>query len=93
MFASIILRRYIKVIRRKGVKMSFIDWLIVLVPVACVIGFGWYTRRFVVGVSDFLVAGRVCNRYVITTGNLANALGLGRYHFTAPDLASDMLFE
>lgn len=56
--------------------MSLIDWLIVLVPVAGVMFLGWYVRRYIVGVSDFLAAGRLCHRYVISTATLANALGL-----------------
>ena len=56
--------------------MSFADWLIVLIPTALVMGIGIYSRRLISGVSDFIVAGRVCNRYVLTTGDMANALAL-----------------
>lgn len=56
--------------------MSWIDWVITMVPVAGVLFMGWYSRRYIVGVSDFMVAGRVCRRYVLTTSNMANALGL-----------------
>ncbi len=56
--------------------MTWYDWLIVLIPVTLVIGVGWYVRRYIVGVSDFLVAGRICHRYVIGTSDLANGLGL-----------------
>ncbi len=45
-------------------------------PVAFIMFMGWYVRRYILGVSDFLVCGRVCRRYVITTANMANALGL-----------------
>ncbi|MBR3085899.1 MAG: sodium:panthothenate symporter [Kiritimatiellae bacterium] len=56
--------------------MSFIDWLILVVPVAIVMGMGFYTRRYVRGVSDFLSAGRLCGRYVICMGDVANALSV-----------------
>lgn len=56
--------------------MSLFDWLIVIMPVAFIMFMGWYVRRYILGVSDFLVCGRVCRRYVITTANMANALGL-----------------
>ena len=56
--------------------MNWIDWLIVIIPVAFIMYMGYYVRRYILGVSDFLVCGRVCRRYVITTSNMANALGL-----------------
>lgn len=56
--------------------MTWYDWLIVILPVAGIMYMGWYVRRYITGVSEFLVCGRVCRRYVITTANMANALGL-----------------
>ncbi|MBQ6599557.1 MAG: hypothetical protein IJH79_18570, partial [Lentisphaeria bacterium] len=56
--------------------MSWIDWIITIVPTLCVLWLGWHVRRYIVGVSDFLVAGRVCHRYVITTSTMAYAMGL-----------------
>ncbi|MBR1967543.1 MAG: sodium:panthothenate symporter, partial [Lentisphaeria bacterium] len=56
--------------------MNWIDWLIVIIPVAFIMYMAYYVRRYIIGVSDFLVCGRVCRRYVITTANMANALGL-----------------
>ena len=56
--------------------MSWFDWLITIIPLCFVMGLGLYTRKFIVGVSDFLVGGRVCRRYVMTTAGMANALGL-----------------
>lgn len=56
--------------------MGLIDWLIVVVPVAFVIGMGLYSRRYVRSVADFLAAGRVCGRYVISVGDIANALSI-----------------
>ncbi|MBO7329513.1 MAG: sodium:panthothenate symporter [Lentisphaeria bacterium] len=56
--------------------MSWIDWLITLVPLAAVMWLGFYSRKYIRGVSDFMVAGRVCHRYVISTANMANSLAL-----------------
>ncbi len=56
--------------------MSWIDWLIVVIPLAFVIGVGLYSRRFVRGVADFLSAGRVCGRYVICVGDVAGMLAI-----------------
>ena len=56
--------------------MSWIDWLITLVPLAAVMWLGFYSTKYIRGVSDFMVAGRVCRRYVISTANMANSLAL-----------------
>ena len=56
--------------------MSFLDWLILIVPVAFVMWMGFYTRRFVRGVTDFLSAGRLCSRYVICMGDVANSISI-----------------
>ncbi|MCQ2379918.1 MAG: hypothetical protein MJ025_03225 [Victivallaceae bacterium] len=56
--------------------MSCIDWLITLIPAAYVIFMGFYCRRYIVGVSDYLVAGRVARRYMQTTSHALAALGL-----------------
>src|SRR5215211_5253698 len=50
--------------------MQWIDWVLVVVPIALVIAFAVYTRRFVKSVADFLSAGRCAGRYL-----LANARG------------------
>ena len=56
--------------------MTWYDWLILILPVAFVMGMGFYTRRFVRGVSDFLSAGRLCGRYVICMGDVANSISI-----------------
>ena len=56
--------------------MTLIDWLIVIIPVLFVMGMGIYSRRYVKSVADFLVAGRLCGRYVISIGDVANALAI-----------------
>ncbi len=56
--------------------MGLIDWLIVIIPVVIIIGIGFYSRRYIRGVADFLAAGRVCGRYVISVGDMANGLSI-----------------
>ena len=56
--------------------MGLIDWLIVVIPVMFVIWLGYYSRRYVSSVTDFLSAGRVCGRYVICASDVANALSI-----------------
>ncbi len=56
--------------------MGILDWLIVLIPLTFVIGMGFYSRKYIRGVADFLAAGRVCGRYVICVGDVANALSI-----------------
>jgi hypothetical protein len=51
--------------------LSWFDWLILVLPVCFVMGMGFYTRRYVSGVADFLSAGRLCGRYVICVGDVA----------------------
>ena len=50
--------------------MHWIDWLLVAAPVALVLAFAVYTRRYVHDVVDFLAGGRCAGRYL-----LANARG------------------
>ena len=56
--------------------MSLLDWLIVVVPTLMILGIGLYCRKYVKGVTDFLSAGRVAGRYVISAGEVANALSI-----------------
>ncbi len=59
-----------------GIYMSLIDWIILVIPVAFVVGMGFYSRRYIRGVSDYLSCGRVCGRYVLNMGDMANALSI-----------------
>ena len=56
--------------------MSWIDWLIVIVPTMFVFGMGMYSRRYLRDVTTFLSAGRVCGRYVISVGDVASSLSI-----------------
>lgn len=49
--------------------MSWIDWLIVVVPLASVMWMAYSIRRYLHSVADFLVAGRICGRYLLTVAN------------------------
>ena len=44
---------------RKRHRMTWLDWLIVIVPVALLIWISVYSRKYARGVVDFLAAGRV----------------------------------
>lgn len=56
--------------------MHWIDWLIVCIPLAFLTGLAVYSGRFARGVVDFLAAGRVAGRYVISVGDLAAGLSV-----------------
>ena len=56
--------------------MSWIDYLIVLIPVLIVVWSALKTQRYVRGVSDFLAAGRVARRYVLSVASGEAAVGL-----------------
>jgi len=56
--------------------MHWIDWLIILCPLALVAWIGIKTQKYVKGVSDFLSAGRVAGRYVVCVANGEAAMGL-----------------
>ncbi|MBQ9502416.1 MAG: sodium:panthothenate symporter [Lentisphaeria bacterium] len=56
--------------------MSIVDWIITLVPMAFVVWTGFYSRRFIKGVSDYLAAGRVAGRYVLCVSGVAEGLAV-----------------
>lgn len=56
--------------------MSWIDWVIMIIPICMIMGLAFYTPRFVRGVSDFLSCGRLCGRYVLSLGDVASALSI-----------------
>lgn len=56
--------------------MNFIDWLIVIVPVAFIVWIAFYSRKYVRGVVDYLAAGRLAGRYVLIVGDMTAGLGL-----------------
>ncbi len=56
--------------------MHWIDWCIALVPVTFIICMAFYSRKYIRGVVDFLAAGRVAGRYVISVGDLEAGLSI-----------------
>lgn len=56
--------------------MHLIDWLIVIIPVTFILSAAVYAKKYVAGVVDFLAAGRVAGRYVISVGDLTSGLGV-----------------
>ena len=56
--------------------MKWFDWLILFLPLCFVLYMGFYSRRYIRGVADFLSAGRLCGRYVICVADMANALSI-----------------
>ena len=56
--------------------MAWYDWLIVVIPTVFVLGVGVYCRRYAKDVTGFISSGRVCGRYVILVGDVAEALSV-----------------
>ncbi|MEN8254475.1 MAG: sodium:panthothenate symporter [Verrucomicrobiota bacterium] len=56
--------------------MHWIDWLIVIIPVLFLLYIALYSRKYVRGVVDYLAAGRVAGRYVLTVGDMTAGLGI-----------------
>lgn len=56
--------------------MAWYYWLIVLIPLGFIIAMGIYSARFVRGVADYLAAGRVAGRYVLSVGAMEGGLGV-----------------
>ncbi len=56
--------------------MNLLDWLIVIIPVCGVLAIGLYSRKYIRSVTDYLAAGRICGRYVLSVGDIANALSI-----------------
>lgn len=56
--------------------MHWYHWLIVVIPVFSVLWVSYYCRRFVNGVSEFLVAGRLAGRYMLLSAGMMGALSV-----------------
>ena len=56
--------------------MSVIDWFIMMIPMAFIVFMGFYTRKYIKGVSDYLAAGRVAGRYVLTVSGVSEGLAV-----------------
>ena len=55
--------------------LSFIDWIIILVYFAFVLGIGWYLRKFTKSEEDFFLAGRKNSSWVAGLAFLSANLG------------------
>jgi SSS family solute:Na+ symporter len=55
--------------------LTWIDWAIVVAPLAATFWFAMWVRRYVSGVADFLAAGRAAGRYLICNARGEAAFG------------------
>lgn len=55
--------------------MSWIEWLIIALFLLILVAVSIYTKRYIRGVSDWLVAGRNCGRYLGATAGEAGSMG------------------
>ena len=56
--------------------MTWLSWLIVLLPMLGVLWMAFHSRRYVKDVADYLACGRVAGRYVISVGDLTAGLSV-----------------
>jgi Na+/proline symporter len=56
--------------------MTWIDWIVVAIPLAIVIGMALKAQTYVKSVADFLAAGRVAGRYVLCVAGAEANMGL-----------------
>lgn len=56
--------------------MSWIDWAILLIPMAWLTWFAIHSKRYAGSVADYLVAGRVAGRYIICVGDMMAAMSV-----------------
>jgi Na+/proline symporter len=56
--------------------MTWLSWLIVILPVIGILYAAFYSKRYVKDVADYLACGRVAGRYVISVGDMAAGLSV-----------------
>ncbi len=56
--------------------MGLLDYLIFLLPTTGIMMLGFHSRKYIRGVVDFLSAGRLCGRYLLTIGDIANGISI-----------------
>ena len=56
--------------------MTWLSWLIVIVPMVCILWAAFHSKRYVKDVADYLACGRVAGRYVISVGDMAAGLSV-----------------
>ena len=52
------------------------NWLVVMLPVLCILAVSVYCRRYIRDVVDYLSAGRVARRYILCVGGMEETLGV-----------------
>lgn len=56
--------------------MSVVDFLIVILPLLSLLFFAIHSRKYARGIADFMAAGRVAGRYIISVGDLTAGLSV-----------------
>ena len=56
--------------------LNWYHWIIVVVPIAYVLYMAVYSHRYAKSVADYLVAGRVAGRYVLSTSGMMDGLAV-----------------
>ena len=56
--------------------MSVVDWMIVIIPMLVLICVAFYAKKYARNATDFMAAGRVAGRYVISVGDLTANLSV-----------------
>ncbi len=56
--------------------MMWLDWLIVVIPLAAIVFIGFFAEHYVRNVSDFLAAGRRAGRYLLAVADGTAGMGL-----------------
>lgn len=56
--------------------MTWLSWMIVVLPMIGMVWAAFYSKRFVKDVADYLACGRVAGRYVISVGDMAAGLSV-----------------
>ena len=66
--------------------MNWVDWIFVGIPILLVILAALKSQKYVKGVADFISAGRVAGRYVVS---VASGESKELYFYTAPNFTAD----
>lgn len=56
--------------------MTLLDWLIVIIPMCALLGVAFYAKRYAGSVTNFIAAGRVAGRYVMSVGDMTAGLSV-----------------
>lgn len=56
--------------------MTYIDWIIAIIPLFFILSLALYSGKYVKGVVDYLAAGRLAGRYVICVDDMAAGLSV-----------------